>query len=156
VGNKIAKIPNEFSDSSDDLFSQNAGPTMDAYIYEPVGKTQIRLVTVTQNQQGRLEAAMQHVELNEEDPVKFTAVSYTWGDPNSRVQLPCGENFLSITTSLYEALGEIINFSPHGALWIDQICINQEDNLEKADQVRKMDVIYDSMIFSPWICDKPC
>ncbi|KAH7303227.1 heterokaryon incompatibility protein-domain-containing protein [Stachybotrys elegans] len=116
---------------------------MDAYIYKPVGKAEIRLVTVKKNERDQLEATIQHVELDEEEPVRFTAVSYTWGDPSNRVQLPCGSSFLSITTSLYEALGEIINVSPHEALWIDQICINQEDHLEKAVQVGKMDVIYD-------------
>ncbi|KAL6355132.1 hypothetical protein LRP88_11378 [Fusarium phalaenopsidis] len=117
---------------------------MTSYTYKPVTTSQIRLVTVTQPvQDGPLEASLEHVELNPEDPIKYTALSYCWGDPSNLVELPCDGGVLRVTPSLYEALGEIIKFSPHKALWIDQICINQDDLEEKAEQVSKMNMIYD-------------
>lgn len=118
---------------------------MAPYTYQPVTTSQIRLVTVTQPvQDGPLQASIEHVELNPEDPVKYTALSYCWGDPSTLIELQCDGRVLSVTPSLYEALGEIIKFSPHKALWIDQICINQEDFDEKSKQVSKMNMIYDS------------
>jgi hypothetical protein len=118
---------------------------MTSYTYKPVTTSQIRLVTVTQPvQDGPLEASLEHVELNPEDPIKYTALSYCWGDPSNLVELPCDGGVLRVTPSLYEALGEIIKFSPHKALWIDQICINQDNLEEKAEQVSKMNMIYDS------------
>lgn len=117
---------------------------MTSYTYKPVTTSQIRLVTVTQPvQDGPLEASLEHVELNPEDPIKYTALSYCWGDPSNLVELPCDGGVLRVTPSLYEALGEIIKFSPHKALWIDQICINQDNLEEKAEQVSKMNMIYD-------------
>ncbi|KAJ3533941.1 hypothetical protein NM208_g7761 [Fusarium decemcellulare] len=117
---------------------------MSSYTYAPLAKSEIRLVTVSQAEQdGQLQATIQHVELNTEDPITYTALSYCWGDPASRVEVPCDGKLLNITTSLHEALCEIIKFSPHKALWIDQICINQGDMLEKAQQVSMMNVIYD-------------
>ncbi|KAF5022162.1 hypothetical protein F66182_5749 [Fusarium sp. NRRL 66182] len=117
---------------------------MSAYTYSPVKASEIRLITLTQTgPNGQLRGSIRHEELNPDDPIKYTALSYCWGDPSSRVQLPCDGKLLSITTSLYEALPEVIKFSPHGAVWIDQICINQEDMTEKAEQVSKMNQIYD-------------
>ncbi|KAF4970554.1 hypothetical protein FSARC_2463 [Fusarium sarcochroum] len=87
---------------------------MSNYTYSPVSKSEIRLVSVKPSgSDGKLEASIQHVELDPEDPIKYTALSYTWGDPTSRVQIPCDGKVLNITTSLHEALLEIIKFSPH-------------------------------------------
>ncbi|OJJ40152.1 hypothetical protein ASPWEDRAFT_22358 [Aspergillus wentii DTO 134E9] len=116
---------------------------MDSYRYAPVAESEIRLVTITEAEQGKLEATIQHVDLDPEDPLKYTALSYCWGNPTSRIDVPCDGKLLSITASLHEALCEIIHFSPNKTLWIDQICINQEDNADKSAQVKKMNLIYD-------------
>jgi hypothetical protein len=118
---------------------------MGVYEYKPVGKSEIRLVTIkSSGADGQLEASIQNVELNPDDPVKYTALSYCWGDAVNLVQIPCDGQFLPVTTALHEALLEIIKFTPHDALWIDQICINQDDMVEKSEQVSKMNLIYDS------------
>ncbi|CAH0044728.1 unnamed protein product [Clonostachys solani] len=113
------------------------------YTYSPVTDSEIRLVTFTQAKKGELEASIQHVTLNSDDPIKYTALSYCWGDPSTLVDVPCDGKVLSITTSLHEALCEIVEVSPHKTLWIDQICIDQEDLFDKSRQVSKMNVIYD-------------
>ncbi len=83
----------------------------------------------------------------------FTALSYTWGrkDAETDKQL---DLFLSgshddtklgqltITFSLNEALQHIRHPSDRLTLWIDQICINQEDDTEKGLQVAAMGRIY--------------
>ncbi|KAF5658715.1 Heterokaryon incompatibility protein [Fusarium heterosporum] len=117
---------------------------MGVYTYKPVAKSEIRLVTVSSSgEDEKLEASLKNVELNHDDPVKYTALSYCWGSSTDQVQIPCDGQFLSVTTALHEALVEIIKFSPHEALWIDQICINQDDVIEKSEQVSKMNTIYD-------------
>ncbi|CAI6086888.1 unnamed protein product [Clonostachys chloroleuca] len=113
------------------------------YAYSPLTDSEIRLVTFNQAKKGELEASIQHVTLNSDDPIKYTALSYCWGDPSTRVDVPCDGKVLSITTSLHEALCEIVEVSPHKTLWIDQICIDQEDLFDKSRQVSKMNVIYD-------------
>ncbi|KAF4446867.1 heterokaryon incompatibility protein [Fusarium austroafricanum] len=117
---------------------------MDTYTYSPVSQSEIRLVTVKPGgADGQLEASIKNVELDPDNPPKYTALSYCWGNAVNLVKVPCDGKIFSITTALHGALVEIIKFSPHDALWIDQICINQEDMAEKSEQVSKMNQIYD-------------
>lgn len=95
----------------------------------------------------------------------YHALSYVWGhgDRDSPI-LCCGEE-LNITRSLHATLLAIrmrhyFESSPHGGgtvsyyfprLWIDQICINQQDTEERNRQVRIMRTIYrgaDSVLIS--------
>ncbi|RBR26392.1 uncharacterized protein FIESC28_00797 [Fusarium coffeatum] len=104
-------------------------------------KSEIRLVSfrITDH----LEASIRNVQLNPEDPIKYTALSYCWGNATDRVEVPCDGKILSITSSLHEAIVAIDKFIPGQNLWIDQICINQDDLKEKSEQVTKMNLIYD-------------
>jgi hypothetical protein len=73
----------------------------------------------------------------------FAALSYTWGSPDSpRRKITCNGHEFLVTKSLYGALGRIRDKDHPAALWIDQICINQEDKLEKNQQVPLMREIY--------------
>ncbi|KAG5219518.1 heterokaryon incompatibility [Salix suchowensis] len=75
-------------------------------------------------------------------PPDFTALSYTWGDPGVRSEILINGNAkLSITTSLEVALLALQREDAR-TLWIDQICINQDDAREKAIQVPLMSQIY--------------
>ncbi|KAF4562578.1 hypothetical protein EYR36_003972 [Pleurotus pulmonarius] len=78
-------------------------------------------------------------------PTNFTALSYTWGDPRIRSEISInGSAKLSITTSLAIALLVLQREDTSVSLWIDQICINQDDTTERAVQVPLMSQIYTS------------
>lgn len=51
-------------------------------------------------------------------------------------------HFPLITPSLQEALPDLMHVSETGFLWIDQLCINQEDLIERSRQVAIMHDIY--------------
>jgi hypothetical protein len=76
----------------------------------------------------------------------FEAVSYTWGSaqPLSNVtvvdaQSPCMHiGTCSVGPNLLELLKHLRRPANTRALWIDAICINQEDPIEKGEQVRRM------------------
>ncbi|KAH8807178.1 heterokaryon incompatibility, partial [Xylogone sp. PMI_703] len=79
----------------------------------------------------------------------YEAVSYVWGssDKSHTLKLIVDDfkqlQVLSITQSLYNVLRQIRPPSHYKRLlWIDAICINQEDNVEKSIQVNQMDRIY--------------
>ncbi|KAK2684705.1 hypothetical protein QWA68_016409 [Fusarium oxysporum] len=83
----------------------------------------------------------------------FMALSYVWGDGNkSRAILVVSspgdesrqrtETSIPITESLETALRHLRRRHETITLWIDQICINQEDNSEKSKQVGMMGRIY--------------
>lgn len=99
---------------------------------------------------------------------KYDCLSYTWGDPMSRDLYPpdalqnemtaiCDKqirhtdgSIIRVTENLVQALKRLAEFGYASSLdsptpqylWIDAICINQGDNVEKSSQVAMMDVIY--------------
>lgn len=84
----------------------------------------------------------------EQDTV-FEALSYQWGSPNNPgtafVKPSTGNAIVatfSIGKNLESALRHLRYTSKPRTLWIDAICINQNDNAEKAAQVIRMADIY--------------
>lgn len=105
--------------------------------------------------------------LSLEDNPRFTALSYTWGEPIRRsasvwsfrglVQylrglwwtlfrrdIPVSVNGvpLYIKHNLASALKSLRHEEEEKVLWVDALCINQQDPIEKADQVARMRDIY--------------
>jgi hypothetical protein len=72
----------------------------------------------------------------------FTAVSYVWGDRDDRTTISLNGAKFEVTKSLWEALRDIRDESRGRLMWIDAICINQVDNLEKSMQVAEMWNVY--------------
>ena len=88
---------------------------------------------------------METVSLN--NTPDYVALSYTWGPPhqNPLHTIHLEETTFPVTESLYTALQHLRPCSASDVtlrIWIDAVCINQSDNLEKANQVRKMRRIY--------------
>ncbi|KAF4968684.1 hypothetical protein FSARC_3970 [Fusarium sarcochroum] len=72
----------------------------------------------------------------------YEALSYVWGDiTDSTTILINGEKF-SITKSLMTALCHLRYTDRPRTLWIDSICINQADIVERNQQVARMGSIY--------------
>ena len=79
-----------------------------------------------------------HVSLDE-DP-DYDALSYTWGDPQPSRMIVVDGVEASVGPSLYGALNQIGH--ANRPLWVDSICINQDDQQERTDQVCLMGDIY--------------
>lgn len=76
-----------------------------------------------------------------DEPV-YEALSYRWGNDRNRRWITVGDQLASVTGSLHAALLRLRHQDEKRPLWIDQICINQEDTDEKASQIRLMGQIY--------------
>jgi hypothetical protein len=79
--------------------------------------------------------------------VRFEALSYTWGsiDNPKKLQVACeGARLLEleVTQNLDDALRHLRNDNGVRVLWIDAISINQNDLLERNQQVKRMRDIY--------------
>jgi hypothetical protein len=73
----------------------------------------------------------------------YDALSYVWGDPSRTHEIWIGGRVLKITASLHAALMQLMDFSPiNQYVWVDAICINQEDLEERSAQVPLMRQIY--------------
>jgi hypothetical protein len=72
---------------------------------------------------------------------EYKALSYVWGDAEDKLPiLVCGEE-LMVTRNLEAGLRHM-RFHGHQTLWIDAICINQDDLDERREQVGIMKDIY--------------
>lgn len=75
-------------------------------------------------------------------PLWYTALSYVWGAPIFDQKILLGDRSIAITGSLAAALFSLRSATSSIFLWIDQICINQPDTGEKAQQIPLMGLIY--------------
>lgn len=82
------------------------------------------------------------VSMGLERLVFYTALSYTWGTGGPDATIMCDDEPLSITVSLETALRHFRRRDHTIVMWIDQICINQENNEEKKQQIPLMSRIY--------------
>jgi hypothetical protein len=79
----------------------------------------------------------------EKEP-QYEALSYAWGDPKKTVAIKCGGATFKATKNLFSALKHLRYPERTRTLWVDAICINQDDGVEKSHQVRIMGSIYRS------------
>ncbi|PVH69609.1 HET-domain-containing protein, partial [Cadophora sp. DSE1049] len=73
----------------------------------------------------------------------YDALSYMWGTPNGAktIQLNQDDNF-KVTSNLAAALHALRLRDQPRVIWIDAICINQNNVQERSDQVQLMRKIY--------------
>ena len=79
----------------------------------------------------------------------YEALSYVWGRSTQECNINCNEKTLYITPDLLEFLIRLYKrrIEPEGVsksfrIWIDAICINQSDSVERAEQIPLMGKIY--------------
>ena len=77
-----------------------------------------------------------------DDAPAFFALSYVWGTDKPTAELNIEQSVLKITLSLSILLQELEARRDVRFIWIDQISINQQDDVEKAVQVKMMRDIY--------------
>ena len=121
-----------------------------------LGKDSIRLLQIVRTSPVPIFSLHPHRVAEAPD---FYALSYTWGNPlpplasetdvyNETVKciltsedVECNVN---VTRNLFDALCSLARRSINGPLWIDALCINQDDTDERQEQVAIMGQIYAS------------
>ncbi|XDG01820.1 hypothetical protein ABKA04_001435 [Annulohypoxylon sp. FPYF3050] len=73
----------------------------------------------------------------------FMALSYVWGAVTPRKKIWVNGKSMEVNPGLFEALTHIRKAMAPVPLWIDAICINQQDIEERSREVRKMKKIYE-------------
>ncbi|KAH6881168.1 heterokaryon incompatibility protein-domain-containing protein [Thelonectria olida] len=103
----------------------------------------IRLLKLTRlgSVNHQLHGHLTNVKLD--DQPNYSALSYVWGDasPNDPV-LQVDSHLLRIRRSLFQALEELVSDVTMMVIWIDQICIHQENDTEREQQVKLMSRIF--------------
>ncbi|KAE8446244.1 hypothetical protein EG329_012330 [Mollisiaceae sp. DMI_Dod_QoI] len=72
----------------------------------------------------------------------YEALSYTWGDSEKPRSISVNKQTLAITENLHAVLLRLRDHSFERILWIDAVCINQQDLKEQGQQVQLMARIY--------------
>jgi hypothetical protein len=75
----------------------------------------------------------------------FAALSYMWGDKSQLRTVIINDEKVEVRMNLENVLRELRHEGKFGALfklWVDALCINQSDDIERTEQVAKMDKIY--------------
>jgi len=79
-------------------------------------------------------------------PPPYIAISYCWDPTSARRSMFVDMKSLAISATVLEVINQVgalrLATNSSELLWIDQICINQDDPSEKLDQVYRMDAIY--------------
>ncbi len=116
---------------------------MAQFRYKPLSGSgrSIRILTLNPNSWDTLiECDIRDVSLD--DIVPYEALSYTWGDNTTPRRILLNGLEHHITPNLESALRHLRCDDRPRALWMDQLCINQDDPLERAAQVILMAEIY--------------
>ncbi|KAH5216969.1 hypothetical protein HBH68_056640 [Parastagonospora nodorum] len=111
-----------------------------SYQYLPLAEAEFRLVRVLPEMMSTVKCEIFHKSFN--DSVKYTAVSYAWGDSLEKKPLMLEETIIMVATSLYDALESVRQKHQDVLVWIDALSIDQENEFERAKQVSLMGQIY--------------
>ena len=136
---KQADVP-DLSDESD-AFEKIS----DFYTYPPLsGEDGIRLLELLPGTDEPLECNILPIKLS--DKQDFEALSYTWGNPKfpNPLREAASNSYFRITNNLRDALQALRLPTASRRLWVDAVCINQADDVEKGPQVGMMKKIYQS------------
>ncbi|KAM7202642.1 Heterokaryon incompatibility protein (HET) domain containing protein [Naviculisporaceae sp. PSN 640] len=116
---------------------------MDLYVYSPLREGEIRLLVLKQRSDSvRAICRLEH-RLHSKD-LDYEALSYCWGVGERDYQVICEGKAINVTATLFSALRHLPFRNKERRLWVDAICINQDDDLEKNHQVAIMGAIYSS------------
>ncbi|KAI6753909.1 hypothetical protein HG530_013085 [Fusarium avenaceum] len=91
--------------------------------------------------------SFEYATLNGLDLPHFVALSYVWGDLNDTLPICVSGNTISATRNLHDVLQNLWDSKFDQLIWIDALCINQEDLLERASQVALMGDIYSRALY---------
>lgn len=121
-------------------------PHVNKTIYDPLdhGSPEFRLVTVLPSPDylSPIVCELHHYNLDQNP--QYVALSYAWADYGcAKDSILLKEQAFEVTGRLDWALRRLRSRSEKRVFWIDAICINQEDKVEKSHQVARMKDIYE-------------
>lgn len=132
---------------------------LDAHVYSPLKSAQTRILRLhpsgkhsngdTRNEQLHADLVIVNLHILEgvlidgtDQNISYQALSYSWGRPKLSDVLVCNGKAMLISNQNAAALRALRHHSEIRNLWIDALCINQEDKNEKSKQVAQMLAIY--------------
>jgi hypothetical protein len=110
------------------------------------GPGSIRLLRLMPHEDGKAPIQCQLFDYRLQESGKEThlyeALSYVWGSDKKPLSISIDKRRLPVTANLHAALTHLRDHFLERIIWVDAICINQKDEIEKGEQVRAMAEIY--------------
>jgi len=118
--------------------AQNSQP----FEYSPLGTREIRLLELLPSPHFNSDIHCKVFSSSLESHPPYEALSYVWGDSKFTTSIQAQRRPHQVTTNLELALRYLRLPTERRVLWVDAVCINQQDILEKNEQVTQMRRIY--------------
>lgn len=133
----------------------NSTQTASGHVYSPTQPGQIRILQLQAGRTGdSFIGELVTTPLNK-DAMEYDALSYMWGDPTPTDVIWLSGKALPMAKNLTTALSYLRYVDKPLFIWIDAICIDQNNGSERAEQVHLMRRIYKgAKMVRTWI-DEP-
>ncbi|KAJ2992631.1 hypothetical protein NUW58_g2101 [Xylaria curta] len=132
-GNHVQRSPRPLSSSSGSLGH-------DTYQYQELAPLEFRLVRLFAKKMSAIKCEVIHSSLA--DPPPYIGISYAWGDADDKRSIQIGNLNIPVTVSLFGALDAVRQRGADVLIWIDALCIDQQNRNERSQQVQLMTQIY--------------
>ena len=138
------------------ILASRLEPNTPQYSYDKITSPRtIRLLKIEPRIFG-MRCSLVHQDLDADAPTSFEAISYRWGSGEKTRILDIGGKVLPIPESAYDVLRERASIWRPRLMWIDAVCVNQEDDEDKSQQVGLMRDIYGRATRTiVWLGDAP-
>jgi hypothetical protein len=124
---------------------EDATPSKLAYQYRPLGEDETRLLLLYPGEADEpVRCSLEGLASIQATDAPYTAVSYSWTEVSGVASIECDGAEFQITQSAYNVLRRLRDTKKTRRLWIDGLCINQQDSAEKETVVKRMLDIYSS------------
>ncbi|SCO50303.1 related to heterokaryon incompatibility protein het-6 [Fusarium fujikuroi] len=126
------------------------------FVYEPLGEMELRLILVSPSRRWNLfgfmlspTRSLSHLQLqlvtfSRGESPPYEAISYTWGSGSKSKEITLNGKTMAVSQSVHDILVRRADYWKHRYLWIDSVCIDQNNIKERNSQVTKMTEIYEN------------
>ncbi len=115
------------------------------FVYQPLAIDNIRLLRILprRDEQPTIACHVFDVPLvGSETTYLYEALSYVWGSEEKPRSISIDGCDFAVGENLYAALCSLQHAHLERIIWIDAVCINQDNLVEKGQQVQRMNEIY--------------
>lgn len=108
--------------------------------YTNIDRNTIRLVKfLPYSTPSNIYLSLEHQSRYYESNVRYNALSYVCGDINDRKSITMGGRTFLVTSNLFAALSAMVQHHDTSTrFWVDSICINQQDPIEKSMEANQI------------------
>ncbi|KAK0745145.1 heterokaryon incompatibility protein-domain-containing protein [Apiosordaria backusii] len=117
----------------------------DEFAYDPIDLDgpAFRLLRIVKGRDPSIPCKLFQAKVRQREvAISYEAISYVWGSPERERDVFINGFLFGVTKSLYEALWYLQLEDEDRVIWVDAICIDQKNEVERGHQVRHMGDVY--------------